>query len=304
MVINEYRIRKLAEIIKRLEYRPILFDNPDLFPEWDEYIYPNYVFFMVAIDHRTGFDREIVGSGYYGSDLLFYLARRKQMKEPEFFTAKNLKGISVSEVKSIFTYRGATVRNVEERTYLLRDCAAKLFEFYSGDIANLFKKADYFLAGEGGILGRLKTFRAYEDPFMKKSFLFIKILKRQGLKIKDPFNLGFPVDSVLVRVALSSKIVEPEKEVMKKIYAGESLTEDETNKLRRFTAKALEKLSLEAEIEPDVLDDILWVYGREIDSGCKTPLDSRVNEGVIEEFMSFIRTRFVGRINFPSTWYF
>ncbi|MBO8180757.1 MAG: hypothetical protein H0Z19_09845 [Archaeoglobus sp.] len=72
-MIDEDRVRELAKILKRMNYKPITFDNPELFPEPDNFIYPNYVFFMVAIDHKTGFD---VDFKYHGSDLLFYLARK------------------------------------------------------------------------------------------------------------------------------------------------------------------------------------------------------------------------------------
>ena len=303
-MIDEDRVKRFAGVLRRLRYRPISFDNPELFPEPDDYIYPNYVFFMVAIDHRTGFEKS-TGSKYHGSDLLFYLARKKQIEEPEFFTAKNLRDISAEDIRQIFTFKGVTVRSAEERAFLLRDCAEKLLERYNGDVMRLFKKAEFTLSSEKGILSRLKEFKAYEDPMMKKSFLLLKILKRQGLRVKDPYNLGFPVDSVLIRLALSSRIVEPDEDLMRKIDSGERLTERETAILREMTGKALIMLSAEVGMEPDVLDDILWTYGREIDSEkIVTPLDERVDKEALRDFLLFIRSRFVKKIEFPPTWYF
>ena len=298
-MLNMERIENLAKIVKRLKYKPISFDNPELFPEPDDYIYPNYVFFMVAIDHRTGFNKKWK---YHGSDLLFYLARKKQIENPKFFTAENLVDINSAELRRVFTFRGVTVSRVEERAFLLRDCAKRLLKYYEGDVMNLFQKADFTVKF---ILNRLREFRAYEDPLMKKSYLLIKILKRQGLKLKDPHNLSFPVDNVLVRLALSSGIINPGEKLMKKINSGIMLTEKETETLRKMTEGALVILSKKSGIEPDILGDILWTYGREIDSDeVSTPIDDRVDRNALQDFITFIRSRFVRKIKFPPTWYF
>ncbi len=294
MRIREDGIDELADIIRRLNYDPISFDDPDLFPETDDYIYPNYVFFMVAIDHRTGFGR--LHDKYQGSDLLFYLARRKQKQDRYFFTAERLAEVDEEEIRRIFTYKGVTVSKVEERAFLLRDCAEKLLRLYDGDVMNLFKRSGYILRGEGGILGRLRVFRAYEDPMMKKSFLLIKILKRQGLKIKDPQNLGFPVDNVLVKVALSCGIVEVDGSIAAKIGRGGMLTEGETEMLRGITAEALKMLSEKCGMEADVLDDVLWSCGR------TCSLSASPDEEAMRELMSALRKPL--RIVFPDTWYF
>lgn len=293
-MLNLERIGEFAKIVKRLRYKPISFDNPELFPEPDDYIYPNYVFFMVAIDHRTGFN---IKWKYRGSDLLFYLARKKQIENPEFFTAENLIHVDSEKLRRIFTFKGITVSRVEERAFLLRDCAKKLLDHYRGDVMNLFRTPRI-----KSILNRLREFRAYEDPLMKKSYLLIKILKRQGIIRVD--NLSFPVDSVLVRLAISSGIIVPDDELMKKIDSGIMLNMEETETLRKMTERALLILSEKSGIEPDILDDILWTYGRELDSNAKTPLDDRVDRDALKDFLYFIRSRFVRKIEFPPTWYF
>jgi hypothetical protein len=297
-VIDEGRVEEFARIVKRLRYQPISFDNLELFPEPDGFVYPNYIFFMVAIDHRTGFDD--VDFKYHGSDLLFYLARKKQAEAPDFFTAKNLVKVNIGELRRVFTFEGKEVSRLEERVYLLRDCAKKLLEIYQGDFMNLLHRSGFRAER---IRERLKMFRAYEDPLMKKSFLLLKILKRQGFGIEGRFE--FPVDSVLVRLAISSRIIKPEKEVMKKIEAGVMLDEKETELLRRQTQKALLMVSEKAGVEPDVLDDVLWTYGRELDAeNIKTPLDERVDESALRDFVGLVREGLVRKIKFPSSWYF
>ncbi|MBO8180758.1 MAG: hypothetical protein H0Z19_09850 [Archaeoglobus sp.] len=179
------------------------------------------------------------------------------MKEREFFTAKNLVNIDVESVKKIFTFRGKTAAKPEERAFLLKDCAEKLLRYYDGNFMNLLRRSDFLIED---ILRRLKIFKAYEDPLMKKSFLLLKILKRQGF-VKG--RLKFPVDSVLVRFAISSGILIPPEEIMEKINAGIMLSNEETNILREQTQKSLMLVSEKAGIEPDVIDDLLWAFGRE-----------------------------------------
>ncbi len=289
-MIDEGRVRKLAEILKKLNYTPVTFDNPELFPEPDDFIYPNYVFFMVAIDHKTGFN---VDFKYHGSDLLFYLARKKQLEERELFTAKNLVNIDVESVRRIFTFRGKTVAKPDERTFLLKDCAEKLLRYYDGDFMNLLRRSDFLVED---ILRRLKISKAYEDPLMKKSLLLLKILKRQGFV---EGKLKFPVDSVLVRFAISSGILIPHKKIMEKINAGVMLSDEETNLLREQTQKSLMLVSEKAGIEADIIDDLLWAFGRESIPE-SSPLSERVDKKALKEFVEFMRFKPIRKIGFSS----
>ncbi|MFN3384901.1 MAG: hypothetical protein ACK401_08425, partial [Archaeoglobaceae archaeon] len=151
------------------------------------------------------------------------------------------------------------------------------------------------------VIEGLKKFRAYEDPLKKKSYLLLKILKRQGFGIKG--KIGFPVDSVLVELALSAEIVQPRDEVLKKIRRGEVLSEEESYELREEVSKALNALSEASGIEADILDDILWSYGREIHRKGSTALDERVEGAALEKFIKLIR-RSATKVVFPRNWFF
>ena len=292
-MINVERIKELAKIIREMKYEPIKFDNPELFPEPDHFIYPNYVFFMVSIDHRTGFDVEWK---YRGSDLLFYLARRKQMEVRDFFTAKKLIGIDANQIREIFNFRGLVIRDPEERAFLLRDCAEKLLKIYDGDVMNLLKSGKFH---SDIICEKMKIFKAYSDPLRKKSYLFLKILKRRNFGIIG--KIGFPVDNVLVKVALNSGIVEPDKRSLEKILKGEVLTDEEVFRLREEVKVALDLLSEETGIEADVIDDILWTYGRKRKED--TILDERVEKSALKKFLNFITMRKF-EPKFPYSWFF
>ncbi len=318
---------ELGIIASRLGYKPVSFHFPQLFPpDEDSFIYTNYVFFMVAIDHKTHstkrFEATIDGEFYHGSDLMFYLARKAQEKDPHLFTAGKLIDISEEDISSIFSYTDKVVSNPFQRAMLLQDTAENLLEYYDGDIRNLFELADGYLFREDGkgILQLLEGFKAYEDPLQKKSFLLVKILRRQNLlTVKDIQNLTFPVDNILMTIALQSGLLKVNnKRLADKLFEGELLSDSEVMQLRKATQEAFELVSRASGLGPDVLDDLLWTYGREVDSNevdledISTVLDNNIeNKLALKDFLSFIagRDRPDSNYNFkrpqvPDTWYF
>lgn len=325
--INHSHAQEIGEIVSRLGYKPVSFHFPQLFPsDEDEFIYTNYVFFLVAIDHRTHgtkrFEAKIDGEFYHGSDLMFYLARRAQQKDPALFTAHKLVNISEEDVASIFTIEDRVVSNASQRAMLLQDAAKKLLENYEGDIRNLFEMADSYLFREDGkgILQLLKGFKAYEDPLQKKSFLLIKLLRRQGLlTVEDIQNLKFPVDNVLMAIALRSGLLKVNDiDLEKKLLDGELLSDEEVIQLRKATQEAFKAVSRASGLGPDILDDLLWTYGREVDSDdvdvetVSTVLDDNIeNKPALKGFLRFIAGKDgtesghnFERPQVPHTWYF
>jgi len=324
--INEERVKRLGKIIQKLGYKPISFNSPDLFPENDDFIYPNYVFFLVAIDHRTHpepkrFEAFVGGKLYHGSDLMYLLARRAQKNEPDLFTAKKMIKVTEKDITRIFSIGDVTIRDPAERALLLRDCAQKLIDHYESDLRNLLKSSERYLIRQDGmgILQQLRKFQAYKDPLMKKSHLLVKILRRQGyFEPVDIENLSFPVDNILMEVALRSGLVKAHA-LQGKIARGEQLDEMEVESLRNATREAFEIVSRKSKIPPDILDDIIWAFGREVkkignkDSlkNIRTPIDDNIeNKKALEEFLIFIGG-FDGvgfaslrKLRLPKTWYF
>lgn len=321
--INEDRARHLAEVISRLGYRPVSFNSADLFPESDEFIYPNYVFFLVAIDHRTHplpkrFEGVIGEKFYRGSDLLFALARKAQKGEFDLFTAKRMVKVAEEDIARIFSIGDVTIKNPAERAMLLRDCARKLIDHHAADIKNLLMVSEGYLIrqDEMGVLQQLKKFKAYKDPLMKKSFLLVKILRRQGyLQPVDIENLSFPVDNILIEVAIRGGLLKIPERLEDKISKGIQLSADETESLRKATREVFEIVSRESRVPPDVLDDLIWNFGREMDEirkpedieKIRTPLDEHIeNKRALMEFLGFIGLSGLSfkRLKFPETWYF
>jgi hypothetical protein len=207
--------------------------------------------FLSAIDHRTGYrGRHLVeGAGpFEGSELLWQAGLAAARRRPGLLTAGSLANVHAEKVADVFQVDDETVEDPERRAALWRDLAAGLNRDYAGSAAQLLGATGERLGGGGGLLARLRRFDAYSDPLAKKSFLFAKIAERRGwLRVSDPEAWEVCADNVLMRLALSSGLVEP----------------GELDAVRTATRDAFKAVAMETGISPPVLDDMLWELGRD-----------------------------------------
>ncbi len=271
-----------------------------------------YLFFMVTIDHRTSryrpFEDYVLGERFHGADLLYRLGKLKYDEDPEFFSPERMSRITVEEVSRwLSTPSGVTIWDPEVRAELLRDAATKLLKYFDGSVSKLIAKCGgYIRHPRGAGLGNLiKIFKAYSDPVEKKMFLLVKFLCRRGLaSFKDRHNVEVPVDNHLTRLALRLKIVEPSKELEAKIVGRVAVSELEDVEIRRSVRYAYKMVSKLSGIEPDVLDDFLWTFGRRFckreepacEYGRECPLSSSCP--------SFGRASYLVEHNFQDTFYY
>jgi len=264
------------------------FDDPLLFPPAgaDDKTVANYFFFMTAIDHRTHlpnrkFESYINKKLLTGSDLLFALAKKKELRSPGYFTAENLLDIDVEEIKSWLTIPSSrasnrnqikrrlstiTIRNPSSRSRLLRDCAKKLIQKYDGQPINIIYQADGSLIKNNGcgFLQLLSHFKAYSGPLHKKSFLITKVFERRNiLVIKDEENLNVPVDNLLVRIALRCGLIEVvDPDLAFRLRRFLKVNQDEEFAIREATMRAYRIVSAKSNLRATYLDDILWTHGQ------------------------------------------
>lgn len=249
-----------------------------------------YFFFMVAIDHRTSrygpFEDYILGEKFHGADLLYRLGKLKYDEDPEFFSPERMSRITVEEVSRwLRTSSGVVIWDPEVRAELLRDAATKLLKYFGGSVSKLLSKCEWYIRHPRGAgLGNLiKVFKAYSDPVEKKMFLLVKFLCRRSLaSFRDRHNIEVPVDNHLTRLALRLRIVKPSKELEAKIASRVAVSEVEDVEIRRSVRYAYKLVSKLSGVEPDVLDDFLWTFGRKFckreeptcERGEKCPLGS------------------------------
>lgn len=230
-------VERVAERVRELaaSYEPPSFEHV---PSSDAAL------FLTAIDHRAGYREPhlVDGVEQRGSALMWDLGARHRLD------ATAVRDINAEEVGAMFEIEGDTVEGPEVRAGLWRDLAAALLAHYEGRAQSLLEASDGRLAGKGGLLERLGVFRAYADPLQKKSFLFAKIAERRGwCEVADPEHWRVCADSVLMRLALRSGLVEP----------------GEPEDVRRRTIDAFERVSTLSGVPANVLDDLLWERGRE-----------------------------------------
>ena len=237
-------ISRIAARLRHLagEYQP---------PRFTEVPGPDAALFLCAIDHRTGYRRAYLVEGrgpYDGSALLWHLGCAAEVRHPGTLSAAGLAAIEAEGVAETFRIGGETLAGPEARARLWRDLAAGLHESYEGSVGSLLAAAEGRLGGPGGLITRLAEFEAYSDPLAKKSFLFAKIAERRGwFTASDPENWEVCADNVLMRLALRSGLVRP----------------GEPDILRASTRAAFKRVAEEAQIDPPLLDDLLWELGRQ-----------------------------------------
>jgi hypothetical protein len=206
--------------------------------------------FLCAIDHRTGYRRAYLVGGkgpFDGSALLWALGCAAERRHPGLLSAGSLADVDAPRVEEMFRVGGESVAGAEERARLWRALAAGLGERYEGSAEVLLASSESRLGGSGGLVARLAVFEAFADPLAKKAFLFAKIAARRGwFAVSDPESWQVCADNVLMRLALRSGLVRP----------------GPAEVVRSATREALKRVADEAELEPPLLDDLLWELGK------------------------------------------
>ncbi|MEB3765543.1 MAG: hypothetical protein GSR77_05210 [Desulfurococcales archaeon] len=234
-----------------------------------------YFLVMVALDHRLSrpgkpYEGFVDDEFYHGADLLYRLGRKYFDEKPEFFDPNYLQTLRIDEFVEMFTVKsenGRTARppDPEIRVGLLRDLARKLVKLYGESAYSLITQSrGYLRRGTGeGFIDRLKIFTAYQDPVEKKPFLLAKFLERRGiLPVYDPYNKEVPVDNHLVRIAIRLGIIKVDTILLEKIAAGIEVSPEEDIVLRYNTRIAYKLVSQHGGIDPFIMDDFLWMFGR------------------------------------------
>jgi hypothetical protein len=234
-------------VVARVRELASRYDPPDFGHVPD----PDAALFLCAVDHKAGYERGhlIDGEQQRGSALMWAVGiRTHRERGGEWLRAAALRDIGAAEVADAFRIEDETVADPERRAALWRDLARGLERDHAGSAVALLAAAESQLAGAGGLLALLDRYEAFADPLAKKSQLYAKICERRGwFDVADPEAWEISADSVLMRLALRSGLVEP----------------GELEPVRAATRGAFKRVAIEAGISVPVLDDMLWELGRE-----------------------------------------
>ncbi|MCE4611410.1 MAG: hypothetical protein F7B17_05510 [Desulfurococcales archaeon] len=262
--------RTMSKAVSKLPVDP--FTDPRFYPpeDADRETVTMYFLVMVAMDHRLSrpgkpYEALVKGRRFHGADLLYRLGALKLEEDPKFFTAERLARVSEREVEEWLSVGEVKPPDVEVRAKLLRDIGSKLLSIYGGSAYRVIVESKgYLRRGVGeGLIDRLKVFTAYQDPVEKKAFLLAKFLERRGVvRFLDSENKEVPVDNHLVRIALRLGIVSVDRGLMERIRSRAELDWREDVILRLAVREAYKIVAEAGGIDPFILDDFLWMFGR------------------------------------------
>ena len=210
---------------------------------------PDSALFLCAVDHKAGYERphRVGDQGPFSGSELMWVVALAGAPEPRRLRAETLAAVTSDQVADVFRIDDETVADPGHRAELWRDLAAGLNATYGGRASALLAAAAGRLGGAHGLLERLAPYCAYADPLAKKAQLLAKICERRGwFEVADPESWEVSADSVLMRLALRSGLVEPG-----------GLAE-----VRAATRAEFKRVSAAASIPPPQLDDLLWELGR------------------------------------------
>ncbi len=304
--VNTRRVKTLADAMRRLSYVPRPYGFLPAIQGADRARHlANFVLFMAAIDHDTHrpnqkFEDVVDGRPMHGSDLLYALAERAKTADLRLFLPDAFATVSDPAVADMFTSpAGKQPADVVGRAETFRDCARRLNDEYGGDALRLVAVCNRRLGGPGGLLVRLSSFPAFSDPVGKKSALLVKLLIREGLfDPLDPGQIAVAVDHVIMTMALRSGIVlTADSAVRGAIESGTPLDAMQIGLLRDVAKEAMVQLTIDSGLRPDVIDDLIWSYGRQslrqpiplrIAADVHSELDNQVDPAARETFISIL----------------
>lgn len=324
--IDYNKISDVAKILRHIKIRVNNFNDPNFFPprNYSDEEVARFFFFIVAIDHRTGtyddpFEGYVDDAFLRGSDLLYHLAVKRFISDPDQFAPERLIKITTKDIVkwfSVHSPRKKVISNPAIRAMLMRDLAKKLTKIYDGEALKIIDLSDgYLYRSDGrGFIDQLKTFIAYSDPAEKKPFLLTKFLERRDLiVIRDRENINFPIDNHLMRIAIRLGLVKPSESTVNYFTSWSNNVDRDLDILFRLIARrAFKLLAIEASLSPFLLDDFFWELGRE---KCifSSPLCERIKSGklvdecplkeVCEQYL--LRNRIIfNEHKFLETWYY
>ncbi|WP_197524318.1 hypothetical protein [Aeropyrum pernix] len=262
--------KEIGRLVESMDVDQFL--NPEYYPPADapREVVASYFLVMVAMDHRLSrpgkpYEAVVDGKLYHGADLLYRLGSKKLQEDPGFFTAERLSRVTVEDVKEWLSVGNASPPDPDVRAKLLRDLGRKLMALYQGSAWMLIVESKgYLRRGVGeGFVDRLKVFTAYQDPVEKKAFLLAKFLERRGVaRFADPHNKELPVDNHLVRLALRMGIVSATEDLLEAVKRQREVDTLDDVALRLASRRAWRIVAQHGGIDPFILDDFLWAFGR------------------------------------------
>ena len=266
--VNKEQSKKIGEIVKTLEFKPSFYERD--FIQIDSPLKMAMHFYSVGICHQT---YHLANSklNLYGWDFMEYGFLDMLKNAPNLLDSIEIVKLSrqelIEKIKPFFSEdyspENCTLDTLEERADLWIDMAEGLEKNFDGKIENLFFQSDWKKTKNAENLYKsLRLFKAYSDPFQKKSGVFLKLVSDTGLVNLEKLENIIPImDYHMQRVLLRTGCVE---------VTDLKLKEDLQKRLPIFNDKPIRKACIDSMLiiaessgyHPFKMNDVFYTLGR------------------------------------------
>jgi hypothetical protein len=227
----------------------------------------DFLFILIAICHDTkslkGF---IQGQLTKGWDYLLWKMYNHAVTHPEDFSRTKLQLWTTSKLQEILSDDGASqtssIAHPRGRIDLLHDIGVQLKKL-GGSVRDLYQQSQGLLQGKTGLYTLFQRFKAYQDPLMKKSTVFLKFASQElRWKINDPDTLVMPIDYHNQRIALRYGLIDLPPSISNLLLKQKPVSEKIDLEIRSACQKAYHHVIKESQFSIFAIDTFLWNLGR------------------------------------------
>lgn len=267
---NISQCHEIGLLIQPYKVRPEFLNRPFLTIQAKPELRLRAIFYAVAICHQT-YKLAIPEKNLFGWDVIEKVFI-DMLKKRDFLLMPGKTGrLSTDRLSLELQYRfqtnikpdSCTLDRLEERANLLIELDAKMQQDFNGSLQYLLEMSESRLLNNGtGLYKLLENFKAFSDPFRKKSSFLIKLLEDAGLfKMADAENYIPVMDYHIQRVLLRTGCVEINDGLLaKKLKNRKPIVDD--GPIREACIEAMRLIAHESGHPISAMNDYFWPLGR------------------------------------------
>lgn len=264
------RAELIAKCIEHITFKASYLNRPFISFEADNHKKANAYLYAAAICHQThnlkNETHNLIGWNYV-EDVFRKLAESgHEMLDFQFIEKTDVSSLS-NMLESLFPRNSdsdeTSLEHALDRAELIKNAVSKLNKMgYKSAIDLTNKSKGQVKSGEFALYKTLSSLRAFEDPYRKKSTLFIKLMYQSGLlKELNVNDLEPLMDYHMQRLLLRTGCVTiNESDLSVKLKKRQQIESDD--EVRSKCIDAIRKISESSGVSLLDLDDIFWAIGR------------------------------------------
>ncbi len=256
-VVDELACERVAAILSARDL-PAEEEQSNL-PDLPRDLVPNFLFLLVAISHQTsprqsdpleGFVRGVYRRGweYLFAKLESVATDDNVVLNPRFWVEVDSNYVQ----KTFHDERlGDRLTGEARRASLIRDLGKRMTTAGWTSADEIYRHCEGRVrTGTPNLLDTLRSFRAYQDPVMKKSFFFLSLMNTTcSWRYRDPESVGPPIDYHELRGHLRLGTVKLSAGLEQEIRLGKTVAEEVDVAMRAAVLEAIQLIQRIARVQ-------------------------------------------------------